>query len=139
MPPDPTPLATAAGRKREHAQTRAREALRDLDQRGCPITFRAVARQAGVSRQWLYKQPELRKEIERLRARRVADTQPRVLEARRASDASLRQLLENLRQDNRRLRDENAELRRELALAYGQLRSRSHPNAGAAAVASSGR
>jgi hypothetical protein len=31
MPPDPTPLATAAGRKREHAQTHAREALRDLD------------------------------------------------------------------------------------------------------------
>jgi hypothetical protein len=133
MPPDPTPLASAARRKREHAQTRARNTLRELDQQSRAITFQAVARQAGVSRQWLYQQPELRKEIERLRARRVADMQPGVPDAQRASDASLRQRLENLRQDNRRLRDENSELRRELALAYGQLRSPLHLDTGAAA------
>jgi hypothetical protein len=123
MPPEQTPLAQAARRKRAQAQARTRVALRELDQQGRPISFQAVARHAGVSRQWLYQQPQLRSEIERLRARRVAGTQPRVPDADRDSDASLRQRLENLRQDNRRLRDENAELRRELALAYGQLRS----------------
>jgi Family of unknown function (DUF6262) len=124
VPPNPTPLATAARRKREHAQTRARNALRELDQQGAPVSFQAVASHAGVSRQWLYRQPELRNEIERLRARRVADRQPDVPDADRNSDASLRQRLETLRQDNRGLRDENAALRDELAVLYGERRER---------------
>ena len=37
---------------------------------GMPITFDAVAREAQVSRSWLYNQPDLRAEVERLRARR---------------------------------------------------------------------
>jgi Family of unknown function (DUF6262) len=123
MSPDPTPLQAAARRKRERAQARAREALRELDQRGVTITFQAVARHAGVSRQWLYQQPELRTEIERLRDRRAADTEPRVPDAHRASAASLRQRLESLRAENRGLRDKVAELKAELALAYGQRRA----------------
>jgi hypothetical protein len=123
MPPDRTPLAAAASRKREQAQTRAQNALRELDQQGQPITFQAVARHARVSRQWLYHQPELRNEIERLRERRVADTQPRVPEAHRASTASLHQRLENLRTENRGLRVQVAELKAELAIAYGQRRA----------------
>lgn len=123
MSPDRTPLATAARRKREHAQTRARGAVRELDQQGQAVTFQAVARRAGVSRQWLYQQPELRNEIERLRDRSAADTQPRVPEAHRASTASLRQRLENLRAENRGLRAQVAELKAELAIAYGQRRA----------------
>jgi hypothetical protein len=122
MPPDGTPLATAARRKREQAQTRARNALRELDQQGRPITFQSVARHARVSRQWLYQQPELRKEIEALRDRSIADSRPRVPDAQRASTASLRQRLENLRAENRRLREQVTELKAELAIAYGQQR-----------------
>lgn len=123
MPPDPTPLASAARRKRDHAQTRASEALRELDQQRRAITFQAVARQAGVSRQWLYQQPELRKEIELLRDRNVADTRPRVPDEHRASMASLRQRNTLLLAENRRLRDQVAELKAELAIAYGQRRT----------------
>jgi hypothetical protein len=123
MPPDPTPLAAAARHKREHAQTRART-LRELDERGRAITFQAVARQAGVSRQWLYQQPELRNEIERLRERHIAVTGPQVPDAQRASPASLRQRLENMRAENRKLREEVAELKAELAIAYGRRRAK---------------
>jgi regulator of replication initiation timing len=42
--------------------------------------------------------------------------------AQRSSDASLRQRLEGLLDENRRLRQENAKLREELALAYGHQR-----------------
>jgi hypothetical protein len=124
MPPDPTPLATAARRKSEHAHARACNALGELDQQGRPITFQAVARHAGVSRQWLYQQPELRREIERLRDRNIAATAPRVPDAQRASTASLRQRLENLRVENRGLREQVAELKTELAIAYGQRRAK---------------
>ena len=70
MPPDRRAgaLSAAAQRKSEAASGRARNALKALDARGAEITFQAVARAAGVSRQWLYTQPELRAEIEQLRA-----------------------------------------------------------------------
>jgi hypothetical protein len=122
MPPDRTPLAAAATRKREQAQTRAQKALRELDQQGRAITFQAVARHARVSRQWLYQQPELRKEIERLRDRNVADTRSRVPDEHRASMASLRQRNTLLLAENQRLRDQVAELKAELATAYGHRR-----------------
>jgi regulator of replication initiation timing len=40
----------------------------------------------------------------------------------RASEASLRQRVEDLRAENQRLREENRSLRTELALAYGSRR-----------------
>jgi hypothetical protein len=82
-------LRAAAARKRELATSRARTALRELDQRGAEITFQSVARHAGVSRQWLYEQPDLRHEIDRLRAA-TRGRPPGIQNAERASEASLR-------------------------------------------------
>lgn len=95
MPPDPTPLQAAARRQREHAQSRARDALRQLDRQGAAISFQAVARHAGVSRQWLYQQPELRKEIERLRAT-AREGLHQVPTEERATKSSLRQRVHTL-------------------------------------------
>jgi hypothetical protein len=118
-PPDP--LAAAAARKHEAAIERATGALRELDAAGEQINFQSVARAADVSRQWLYKQPQLRAEIERLRDTSPARG-PRVPGAQRASDASLRQRNRALLDENQRLRAENARLKEELALVYGQQR-----------------
>ena len=58
----------AASRRRSQAtHRRAIAAVRQMDTTGMPITFDALAREAGVSRSWLYTQPDLRSEIERLR------------------------------------------------------------------------
>jgi Family of unknown function (DUF6262)/Basic region leucine zipper len=123
MPPDQAAALTAAAqRKRERALERAHAALRDLDQDGKSISFQAVARRAGVSRQWLYTQPELRAEIERLRTR-DSPAAPRVPDTERAREASLRQRNTTLLAENRRLRDQIAELKTELAMAYGQRRA----------------
>lgn len=124
MPPDePSPLAAAAARKHEAALERAAGALRELDAAGEQVNFQTVARAAGVSRQWLYKQPQLRSEIERLR-----DTSPGrapyLPAAQRASEASLRQRNRGLLEENARLRAENTRLKEELALAYGRRRQR---------------
>ena len=114
-------LRAAAARKRELATSRARATLRELDQRGADITFQSVARHAGVSRQWLYEQPELRAEIERLRAA-VGQRATAIPAGERASDASLRQRVAMLAAENRRLREENQAIKAELALAYGARR-----------------
>ena len=116
------PLTQAAAGRHRRAMERAERALRELDREGAQISFRAVARRAGVSRQWLYTQPELRAQIERLRDRRPTPVTDRVPALQRATEASLRQRVETLRAENQRLRQENASLKAELAFAYGQQR-----------------
>jgi hypothetical protein len=86
---------------------------------------RAVER-AGVSRQWLYTQPELRTPIEWLRDQRPTPTTDGVPARQRATEASLRQRLETLRAENQRLRMENSSLKTELAIACGQQRRASN-------------
>lgn len=109
-------LIAAAQRRSQATHRRAVAALRRMDNTGLPITFDSVAREAKVSRSWLYTQPGLRAEIERLREQRHPTQRQRVPGRQRASDASLAQrlgiALERARQleaDNRRLRDALAE------------------------------
>ncbi|WP_443073394.1 DUF6262 family protein [Streptomyces sp. NBC_01451] len=128
MPADNSQLIVAAARRRSAAtRRRAVSALRRMDATGTTITFETVAREAGVSRSWLYNQPDLRAEIERLRARhRVPATRP-VPDRQRASDASLLRRLEAATKRNRQLEAENRELREALALALGERRTADLP------------
>jgi hypothetical protein len=128
MPSDNSHLIVAAARRRAAAtRRRAASALRRIDTTGAAITFETVAREAGVSRSWLYNQPDLRAEIERLRARhRVPATRP-VPDRQRASDASLLRRLEAATERNRQLEAENRELRQALALALGEQRTADLP------------
>ncbi len=122
----PTPLAAAAARKHDDVVMRASTALRELDRIGAAINFQAVATAAGVSRQWLYQQPDLRREIEQ---RRDPGSKPAGIPAvQRGTEASLRQRIRSLLDENQRLRGETVELRAELALAYGQQRATRHPH-----------
>jgi hypothetical protein len=124
MPADNSHLIVAAAHRRAAAtRRRATTALRRMDATGTPITFETVAREAGVSRSWLYNQPDLKAEIERLRSRRRPASATRAVPDRqRASDASLLQRLEAATERNRRLEAENRELREALALALGEQR-----------------
>jgi cell division protein FtsB len=116
------PPSHVAAARHQRAVERAERALSDLDLTGAAVSFQSVARRAGVSRQWLYTQPALRAQIERLRDRAPARADGIPAE-QRATEASLRQRLETLRAENQRLRAENATLKTELALAYGQQRA----------------
>jgi hypothetical protein len=66
---EPTSLQAAARRKRAATRQRATAALGELADMGAEIIFQSVARHSGVSRQWLYGQPDLRAQIEQLRQR----------------------------------------------------------------------
>jgi Family of unknown function (DUF6262) len=119
-------LTTAAKQRHEYTRAKAIAAMHELDRAGTPITFEALADHAGVSRSWLYTQPDLKDEIGRRRALRhqtPTDTTP---STQRASDASLRQRLDLATRRNRELAEENQRLRRQLAHALGQLRDDPH-------------
>ena len=76
-------LREAAQARHEVTLRRAQSVLQRMAQRGDPVTFNQVAETAGVSRSWLYRQPTLRREIDRLRD--ASATRPGTPAVRRAS------------------------------------------------------
>jgi len=114
----------AAARQRSAAtRRRAAAALRRLDASGRPISFDALAREAQVSRSWLYAQHDLRTEVERLRSQQRQPPSRQPIPARqRATEASLRARLDLTTQRVRELEADNRRLRDALAHALGERR-----------------
>ena len=66
---NPENLRLAAARKSAAAKTRADQGLQEIIRPGQPVTFRALAKTAGVSLDFLYRTPEIRSRVEHLRAK----------------------------------------------------------------------
>ncbi|MGO9216882.1 MAG: DUF6262 family protein [Streptosporangiaceae bacterium] len=129
MPAEQDRIATlrqAAAAKREAAVARAETGIRALTKTGQPITFRAVAAAGGVSVDFLYRHPELRARIERLRGHKPAP-------ARNASPGepgnhAATSIVATLTARLTELRRELAETKAQLAAAHGELLAlRRHP------------
>ncbi|XAS67915.1 DUF6262 family protein [Micrococcaceae bacterium Sec5.7] len=114
-------IRLAAERRHELTRSKAVAALRELQKKGAPVTFDAVAATAGVSRSWLYTQADLRADIIGLRDDRPQ--QPRASRSS-ASTESLRARLNASLERNRELSAEIEHLRHQLALALGHSRRR---------------
>ena len=113
-----------AEQRAEQTRRKALAALRRLDNTGRPISFDNVAREARVSRSWLYTQADVRSEIERLRGRHQSTAKPGPPERQRASEASvLRRLQATATERVRQLERANHELRDALARALGEQRA----------------
>ena len=117
-------LRLAAKERHEAALERSVAALRSLERAGLSITFNSVAGRAGVSRSWLYRQPELREAIVSCRSLRRAPALG-VPAAQRSSLASLQSRLETAYAEVARLRATNSELRRQVEHLLGERRLRS--------------
>ena len=115
-------IVTAAKQRHELTRAKAIAALHELDRAGASISFEAVAHRAGVSRSWLYTQPDLKDEIARIRALRRPQHDQTLPPRQRANENSPRQRLDLALRRNRELADENERLRRQLAHALGQSR-----------------
>ena len=128
MHPDNTaPIIAAARQRHELTRAKAIQALRELVRTGVPVTFQTVAATALVSRSWLYSQPDIRAEIQRLRdTTRSADSPP-IPVAQRTSERSALARLETALKRNRELTQENQRLRRQLSQALGQRRTSAAP------------
>lgn len=116
-------VVDAARRRAERTRRQALEALQRMTAAGMPITFEALAREAHISRSWLYTQSDLRTEIDRLRRRHSHGSTVVPPERQRASDASLLRRLEAATARIRHLEQVNRELRAALELALGAVRT----------------
>ncbi len=126
MPAEQDKIATlrqAAAAKREAAIARAEAGIRTLATTGQPVTFRAVAAAGGVSVDFLYRHPDLRARIERLRGHKPGP-------ARQAPsrDQATSSVVATLTARLTELRRELAETKAQLAAAHGELLAlRRHP------------
>ena len=116
-------LIEAARQRSSQTRRRAEAAIVRLTAADTAVTFDSVAREAGVSRSWLYAQTDLRTEIARLRERSQERTSPVAPpERQRASETSLLRRLEAATDRIRGLEQENRELKDALAQALGHNR-----------------
>ena len=129
MPAEQDRIATlrqAAAAKREAAAARAEAGIRKLAKAGQPVTFRAVAAAGGVSVDFLYRHPELRARIERLRGRKPGPAGNAPPGEPGTSGAST--VVATLTARLAELRRELAETKAQLAAAHGELLAlRRHP------------
>jgi hypothetical protein len=116
-------LAAAARRRAEQARTRAETALATAGRTGAPTTIAGLATTAGVSRSWLYTQPDLIAAIHQLQQRHPA---PERTGPQPASITSLRQRLDTALARIKQLRADNADLTRQLETAHGEIRRLRH-------------
>lgn len=115
-------LAEHARARHEQTLQQAHATLTSMADNGDAITVSLLASKAGVSRSWIYTQPELRDQIERLQSQTRTGA-PRREAANGASEESLRRRLALAHQRIAQLRAENQQLRQSLARAHGQLRT----------------
>ncbi|MFB8369609.1 DUF6262 family protein [Pseudarthrobacter sp. NPDC055928] len=112
-------LLAAARQRSDKARQKVEEALKQLDQTTQPATVSELARTAGVSRSWLYTQPDL---LEQLQQRKRPDKTSPSESSIRASETSMHRRLQLAHQRIRQLTDENRRLQDRLARAHGAIR-----------------
>ena len=116
-------LAAAARRRAEQARTRAEQALAAAGRTGQPVTVAGLATAAGVSRSWLYTQPDLLAALRHLQHRHPA---PERTGPQPATVTSLRHRLDAALARIKQLRADNADLTRQLETAHGEIRRLRH-------------
>jgi hypothetical protein len=117
-------LRAAQQRRRTELIDKVRDAVRELDATGQPITVNAVARASGASRAFIYRLPDIVSQIQNLRDRQAATGQ-RQPARQRASDASNHARIRQLTATVAELRDEIKQLRQQNSLLLGRLREHS--------------
>jgi Family of unknown function (DUF6262) len=116
-------LTRAARRRAEQARARAERALAAAGRTGWPVTVAGLAKAAGVSRSWLYTQPDLIAAVRQLQQRHPT---PQRTGAQPATVTSLRQRLDTALARIKQLRADNAGLARQLETAHGEIRRLRH-------------
>lgn len=112
-------LRQAARAKREAAVTRTETGIRSLVKNKQEISFRSVARAAGVSLDFLYGNDDLRKRIEKLRDQQKSRPAP---DPGNADSSDIVHILtEKLRQERDTRRTAVSQLEGQLEAAHGEL------------------
>ncbi|WP_349269273.1 DUF6262 family protein [Mycolicibacterium parafortuitum] len=118
----PEHLREAARRRHQDAVNRASAALAELSRAGVQVNFVQVAKTAGVSTDFLYRQPELRRRIEQLRLRHPRQSANEAdSNGPPTNSSAVRALSAQIKEFRRQHRNEIEEMKRALAVAHGEI------------------
>jgi outer membrane murein-binding lipoprotein Lpp len=122
---NPDNLRRAAARKSELASARADRGLHEMIRLGQPITFRGLAKTAGVSLDFLYRTTEIRNRVEQLRTQQQTTPPDPATTPVTPADADqpssvVRTLTAQLAELKHRHRQEVATLKQALEAAHGE-------------------
>jgi hypothetical protein len=119
---NPDNLRRAAARKSAAAQARAEQGLHEIIRRHEPITFRGLARTAGVSVDFLYRCTPIRQRVQQLRTQQQNTPPPAAATPTRDETPSsvVRTLTAQLTELKQRHRDEISALKQALEAAHGE-------------------
>jgi len=114
-------LLKSAKEKNTKTLLRVNETLKKMIGEKQVITFSQVAKQAQVSRAWLYKNAEIKNEIEALREEQSKKTPLDFVAKDGKHKADPKIIIEQLKQRNKNLQQENSELREQIEVIYGKM------------------
>jgi hypothetical protein len=114
-------LRRAAARKSAAAEARAEQGLREMIRRNEPITFRGLARIAGVCLDFLYRHAAIRQRVEHLRAQQRNTPTPATTVGEDSPSSVVRTLTAQLAALRQQHRDEVHQLRQALDTAQGEI------------------
>ena len=117
---DTSGLSAHAQQKRESALKRTEEAIARLVKDKRPVNFKTVSEESGVSRTWLYKEPEIKARINEIKNKKNTKSRSK----KGTSNNSNNQLIDTSQIDElktkiRKLETENHTLRNHLEVVYG--------------------
>lgn len=114
-------LRDAAAQRSRRTRERAEHAIAAAQANTRPITVAELARSAGVTRSWIYTQPDLIAQIATLNSSAGLNPPPRTA----ASEQSWKNRVDLAHRRITELTEQNVQLRHQLALAHGRLRHQS--------------
>lgn len=111
-------LKKASQDKRDDTQLKVTAVLRVMKEKNIPINFESIAKLSGVSKTWLYRQPELKNEIDMLRVKKGKIQ--RVIDLKSTVEQKDNEILA-LKTKNKSLQETIKKLRQQLEIVYGEL------------------
>ncbi len=113
-------LRQNAQKKRQESFEKVEQGVKKLLRAGHPVNFNAVAEASGVSRAWLYKEPDIKERIAQLREQGVNKKKPSLL-IQKLSDGSKDGIIATLKTRIGKLEQRNRELSQQNEVFGGQV------------------
>lgn len=112
-------LEAHAQQKRESALERVEEAITKLIQENQPVNFKTVSEESGVSRTWLYKEPEIKDKINQIKNTQATKPSRNKVERSLNNELIDASQIDELKTKIKKLETENYALRNHLEVVYG--------------------
>ena len=113
-----TEIVRLAKQKSQKTREKVDKAISKFSIEGKAINFNSIAKEAKVSKSWLYKEQDIRQRIESLRKRQITSI---IVSKSEKSSRSEGVLVKTLKTRVKELEEENKKLKNQIQKLYGEL------------------